>query len=78
MNVVSAFQQAGICSRSDRPDPYIVHHEAVVDRARARLVIEELDLFVDNRPLQEQAHAQLGVDDINLEIEREDALRMTN
>ena len=78
MNVVSAFQQAGICSRSDRPDPYMVHHKAVVDRARARLVIEELELFVDNQPLQEQAHAQLGIDDLNLEIEREDARRMTN
>ena len=78
MNVVSAFQQAGICSRSDRPDPYMVHHKAVVDRTRARLVTEELELFVDNQPLQEQAHAQLGIDDLNLEIEREDAPRMTN
>ena len=56
INVVSAFQQAGICSRADRPDPYVVYHKPVVDRARARQVIRELDLFLAEERLQEETH----------------------
>ena len=46
-NVVSAFEQAGICSRSTGQDPYMVHRETYVDRACARQVIKELGLFRD-------------------------------
>ena len=78
INVVSAFEQAGICSRSDRPDPYMVHHKAVVDRARARLVVDELDLFINAERLPDQAHAQLRIEDLNLEIQSGEAGQTTN
>ena len=32
MSWMSAFEQAGVCSRSDRPDTFMVHHKAVVDQ----------------------------------------------
>ena len=68
-NVVSAFEQVGICSRSTRLDPYMVRREAFVDRARARLVVKELGLFRD-RPRIEQAHRQLKIADINNALQR--------
>ena len=78
VNVVSAFEQAGICSRSDRPDPYMVHHKPIVDRARARLVVDELGLFVDAQPVEEPRHSQLKIDDLHRELQRVDTCRTTN
>ena len=46
-NVVSAFEQAGICSRSTGPDPYMVGRDVFVDRARAREVVNKLGLYAD-------------------------------
>ena len=68
-NVVSAFEQAGICSRSTGRDPSMVRREAFVDRARARLVVKELGLFRDEHEI-EQAHHQLKIADMNNALQR--------
>ena len=68
-NVVSAFEQAGICSRSTGPDPYMARREAFVDRARARQVIKELGLFRDEQK-NEQAHQQLKISNMNDALQR--------
>ena len=68
-NVVSAFEQAGICSRSTGPDPYMPYRETFVDRARVRLVIKELGLFRDEQKI-EQPHQQLKIANMNNALQR--------
>ena len=46
-NVVSAFEEVGIWSRSTGPDPYMVGREVFVDRARALEVVYKLGLYAD-------------------------------
>ena len=43
----------------------MVHHKPVVDRARARQVIRELDLFLAEERLQEETHYQLKIANLN-------------
>ena len=69
-NVVSAFEQAGICSRSMGPDPYMVRREVYVDRARAREVVNQLGLYADLERVEELPGQQLTIADLNSELER--------
>ena len=68
-NVVSAFEQVGICSRSTGEDPYMVLRETYVDPARAREVVRELGLFRDLRKI-EHAHHQLKISKMNNALQR--------
>ena len=68
-NVVSAFEQAGICSRSSGTDPYMARRETYVDRSRAREVVKELGLFRD-LPRIEEEHQQLKIADMNSAMQR--------
>ena len=67
-NVVSAFEQAGICSRSTGPDPYMVRREAFVDPTRARLVVNELRLFRELRRIEDPQPRQLKISELNQTI----------
>ena len=69
-NVVSAFAQAGICSRAFARDPYMVAREAFVDPARALLVVRRLGLYADQRPIPDEPHRQLKIVDLNSALQR--------
>ena len=64
-NVVSAFEQAGICSRATGIDPYMVGREAFLDPTRARLVMRSLGLFTDHVPVRDLPRRQLKIDELN-------------
>ena len=68
-NVVSAFEQVGICSRSTGEDPYMALRETFVDPARAREVVRELGLFRDLQKIQRE-HRQLKITKVNEALER--------
>ena len=69
-NVVIAFGQAGICSRSTGPDPYMVLREAFLDRARARAVVDQLGLYEDRERVPELPGEQIRISTLNSELGR--------
>ena len=68
--VVSAFEQAGICSRF-APGDDLNQREAFVDPTRARLVMEETGLFRDRVPVPDARHRQIKILDLNSEDQSE-------
>ena len=68
--VVSAFEQVGICSRFAN-DVDLDRRVAFVDPTRARLVMDETNLFRQTVPIEDQRHRQLRIADLNLESQRE-------
>ena len=63
--VVSAFEQAGICSRSCGDGRNIYSRVAYPDPSKARLVKEELGLFTDTEPIPRPPNRQLRIAELN-------------
>ena len=70
--VVSAFEQAGICSCFvDGGD--LNQRVAFVDPTRARLVMDETGLFRDRVPIEEERHRQIKIANLNSQNQNETA-----
>ena len=72
--VVSAFEQVGLCSRF-ADNVGLIRRVAFVDPTRARLVIEETDLFRNTAPVPDARHRQINIADLNSQNQNEMAPR---